>query len=130
MGMASLGQAHIGWVCSFHRRLSRRSSRQICSYSQKDHTFIFQVAQKGELAGLKARLHVTESVEGGEEIRNFHFDLRLELSLQNCSFFSVFLFLVRFQYHPSIIFNPHVRHAMNIGRQITPFLLKGSVHLI
>lgn len=39
MGMASLGQAHIGWVCSFHRRLSRRSSRQICSYSQKDHTF-------------------------------------------------------------------------------------------
>lgn len=54
--------------------------------------FHFQVAQKGELAGLKAWLHVTESGEGGEEIRNFHFDLRLELSLQNCSFFPSFFF--------------------------------------
>lgn len=29
-------------------------------------------AQKGEWAGFQAWLHVTESGEGGEEIRNFH----------------------------------------------------------
>lgn len=93
MGMTSIGQAHIGWVCYFHRRLSRRSSRWICSSSQKYHILFFgQVAQKGELAELKAWLHVTEWGEGGEEIRNFHFDLRLELSLQNCTFFSSFFF--------------------------------------
>lgn len=55
---------------------------------RKTILFFGQVAQKGELAGL----HVTESGEGGEEIRNFHFDLRLELSLQNCTFFPSFFF--------------------------------------
>ena len=52
---------------------------------RKTILFFGQVAKKGELAGLKAWLHVTESGEGGEEIRNFHFDLRLELSMQNCT---------------------------------------------
>lgn len=84
---------------------------------RKTILFFGQVVQKGELAGLKAWLHVTESGEGASATftAKFHF-------------FSVFLFLVGFlQYRSSLIFNPHVRHAMNIG---TPFLLRGSVHLI
>lgn len=39
------------------------------------------------------------------------------LQLQDFIFF-VFPFLVRFQYYSSKIFNPHVCHKTNIGRQI------------
>ena len=51
---------------------------------RKTILFFGQVAQKGELAGLKAWLHVTESGEGGEEIRNFH----CKISLFFCLSFS------------------------------------------
>lgn len=46
---------------------------------RKTILFFGQVAQKGELAGLKAWLHVTESGEGGEEIRNLNFDCKIAL---------------------------------------------------
>lgn len=94
--MASLGQAHIGWVCYFHRRDFPEGLQGRYALLLRNTTYSFlvfgQVAQKGELAELKAWLHVTEWGEGGEEIRNFHFDLRLELSLQNCTFFFSFFF--------------------------------------
>jgi hypothetical protein len=53
---------------------------------RKTILFFGQVAQKGELAGL----HVTESGEGGEEIRNFH----CKISLFFCLSFSIRIFSI------------------------------------
>lgn len=59
---------------------------------RKTILFFGQVVQKGELAGLKAWLHVTESGEGG--IRNFHCKISLFFCLSFSSRISSISFFV------------------------------------
>jgi len=94
-------------------------------FSERPYIPFGQGAQKGECAGFQAWLHVTELGEGGNRETKGRGGRIDPLHCKIAFVFPSFSSKIEIS-HPSRIFNPHLRHAMNIGRQITPFLFQSS----